>query len=144
MIVENETYVIYGCTTKINSINTVLSQDIPRIYGIQKNNIFFIMHFYVPISIRGKGLGTQLLVKIIEICKKNGCRRIDVDDMTDNFRKPNNIYIKNGFVYSVSNPFTPANHIKKKIFVRELDEYRRYVSYHVAYDNSNVSQICYY
>lgn len=100
MIVENETYVIYGCTTKINSISTVLSQDIPRIYGIQKNNIFFIMHFYVPISIRGKGLGTQLLVKIIEICKKNGCRRIDVDDMTDNFRKPNNIYIKNGFVYS--------------------------------------------
>lgn len=99
MIKEKEAYLIYQHTTKIDDILTVLTHDISIIYGTKKNRTFFLMHLYVPITMRGKGFGTQLLLEMIEICRINGCRRIDVDDMSDNFRKPNNIYIKNGFVY---------------------------------------------
>ena len=35
----------------------------------------------------------------MQFANNNNIKQIKVDDMSDNFMKPNNIYLKNGFTY---------------------------------------------
>ena len=48
---------------------------------------------------RGKGYATVLLNWLFDEVKSKGYKTINVDDCTDLFRKPNNIYLVNGFKY---------------------------------------------
>jgi GNAT superfamily N-acetyltransferase len=48
---------------------------------------------------RGKGYATVLLNWLFDEVKSKGYKTINVDDFTDLFRKPNNIYLLNGFKY---------------------------------------------
>jgi len=48
---------------------------------------------------RNKSHATQLLKHIINYCKNNSIVKIQLDDMTNNYRKDNNLYIKAGFEY---------------------------------------------
>lgn len=66
---------------------------------IIKNNICTITSFIIKEEYRNNGYGTFLLKKIIRYCLKNNIKKIELDDMSDNFNKENNIYIKNGFRY---------------------------------------------
>ena len=47
----------------------------------------------------GKGYATVLLNRLFDEVKSKGYKTINVDDCTDLFRKPNNIYLVNGFKY---------------------------------------------
>ena len=48
---------------------------------------------------RGKGYATVLLNWLFDIVKYKGYNTITLDDCTELFRKPNNIYLTNGFEY---------------------------------------------
>ena len=48
---------------------------------------------------RDKGYATILLNWLFLEVKSKGCKTITLDDCTDLFRKPNNIYLVNGFKY---------------------------------------------
>jgi hypothetical protein len=53
------------------------------------------------INYEQKGYGTILLNEVISILRKkySNIRTIELDDMTDRYRQPNNIYVKFGFTY---------------------------------------------
>ena len=53
------------------------------------------------INFEQKGYGTILLNEVIDTLKKkySSIRTIELDDMTDRYRQPNNIYLKFGFTY---------------------------------------------
>ena len=53
------------------------------------------------INFEQKGYGSILLNEVIDTLKKkySSIRTIELDDMTDRYRQPNNIYVKFGFTY---------------------------------------------
>lgn len=48
---------------------------------------------------KGMGFGSDLLKFIKQYCADTNIKTITLDDCTDNYRKTNNIYLKNGFLY---------------------------------------------
>ena len=58
-----------------------------------------ITGLYTFEAYRGKGYATTLLNWLFDNLKSKGYNTIKVDDCTDLFRKPNNIYLVNGFKY---------------------------------------------
>lgn len=58
-----------------------------------------ITSLYTFEGYRGKGYATVLLNWLFDEVKSKGYKTINVDDCTDLFRKPNNIYLVNGFKY---------------------------------------------
>jgi GNAT superfamily N-acetyltransferase len=70
------------------------------ISGIIDNEILGITSLFVPGHMRGQGLGTYLIKKlIINAYNDKNIKIIELDDMSDNYRKNNNIYKKLGFYY---------------------------------------------
>ena len=60
----------------------------------------FINYFHINPTIRGKGIGIQLLNNIIEFSKKTyNIDKVSLMDQSSRYRKPHNIYIKLGFIY---------------------------------------------
>jgi ribosomal protein S18 acetylase RimI-like enzyme len=72
---------------------------IGNIYGIINNNNCNLISLIIKEGYREYGFGTLLLKIFIRICKNKKIKKIELDDMTDNFNKKNNIYLKNGFRY---------------------------------------------
>ena len=50
-------------------------------------------------SYQHRGIGSKLLLKLIEHCRLSSIRAILLDDMSDGFETSNNIYVKHGFKY---------------------------------------------
>jgi len=64
----------------------------------------YINYFHVNPINRGKGIGSKLLVKVIEESKERfNINKVLLDDESQNYRKPRNIYIKHGFGYLNNN-----------------------------------------
>jgi len=85
------------------SLSATLVQEHPHqlrngkiYYG---NKCIVIGSLYVDSKLRNKGIGSILLDKIIQYAKNNRVKKIVLDDMTDNYRQSNNIYLKHGFTY---------------------------------------------
>jgi hypothetical protein len=74
----------------IGDINCVINHN-------DLNIIITSFYVYIP----NNGYGTILLQELIKDIKElyRNIKTIELDDMTDRFRKNNNIYIKNGFNY---------------------------------------------
>jgi len=72
-----------------------------KIYGVINKNykVCNITLFKIKKHFQNKKHGTRLLQYYIQLCKDSNVKHIELDDMTDNYRKNNNIYIKVGFVY---------------------------------------------
>jgi len=77
-------------------INNIIIGDINSIID---ENTCIIKYIIVKDEFRNKGYGTMLLQELIEYCKECKINKIELDDMSDNFRKDNNIYLKNNFQY---------------------------------------------
>ena len=76
------------------------SEDIPFACGVVDGRAFALLALKVPPALRGRGLGSRLLRGLAAWCEEEeGCRRIDVDDMSDRARRADNIYVRHGFVY---------------------------------------------
>ena len=58
-----------------------------------------ICNLVVNKKFRGQGYGTRLLRIAMDEIKKKNIHVIKLDDMSDRFRKKNNIYVKHGFKY---------------------------------------------
>ena len=85
-----------------NKVCIFLKNDentIGEIYSIIDKNTCIIVSMIIKEEWRGQGYGTLLLKNIIEYCKECNINKIELDDMSDNFNKKNNIYVKNGFKY---------------------------------------------
>jgi ribosomal protein S18 acetylase RimI-like enzyme len=67
---------------------------------IYKNNTATITWIKTKKENRNNGYASKLLHHIIEYCKKIKVSEINLDDMTDNYRKNNNLYIKHGFTHA--------------------------------------------
>lgn len=72
----------------IGDINSVIIED-----------TCIIKYILVKDGFRNRGFGTLLLKKLIEHCRECNINKIELDDMSDNFGKNNNIYLKNNFQY---------------------------------------------
>ena len=95
---EDGTIVVYLHTHKLD-IKQVLFQELPVAFGKYSNRTCTLMTLFVPEHIRLQGIGSNLIFEIAKECHLIGCRRIDVDDMSDRCFQPHNIYIKHGFRY---------------------------------------------
>ena len=60
---------------------------------------FVVLTLWVHRAHRNQGIGTKLLQGVAKWCEHRGVRRIDVDDVTDRWRMPCNVYGRLGFVY---------------------------------------------
>jgi GNAT superfamily N-acetyltransferase len=54
---------------------------------------------FVNSSVQGKGLGTLLLSAVIITAGNEGIEKVTLDDVSNNYRKRDNIYLKLGFRY---------------------------------------------
>lgn len=79
----------------------VIYDDKSYISGIvYVNDELYINYFHVDIKNRGKGIGSQLLKKIILISKNEyNIKEVTLTDESERYRKNKNIYIKFGFFY---------------------------------------------
>jgi GNAT superfamily N-acetyltransferase len=68
-------------------------------YMVDEDMPVSITSLYTFEGYRGKGYATVLLNWLFDEVKSKGYKTINVDDCTDLFRKPNNIYLVNGFKY---------------------------------------------
>lgn len=85
------------------SLSATLVQEHPRELRNGKvyysNNYIILGSLYVDRKLRNKGIGSILLDQLVQYAKNNHVNKIVLDDMTDNYRQPNNIYLKHGFQY---------------------------------------------
>ncbi|AYV76408.1 MAG: acetyltransferase GNAT family protein [Terrestrivirus sp.] len=58
-----------------------------------------IHNLWVEEQFRNKKIGTHLLRKLVIKMFDMGIVHIELDDMSDNYRKVRNIYVKHGFKY---------------------------------------------
>jgi len=70
-----------------------------KIEGFITERTAIITNLYVKQEFRTKKLGTNLIKMFCEEVIKYGCVNIELDDMSNNQRQENNIYIKLGFKY---------------------------------------------
>jgi predicted acetyltransferase len=89
-------------STKITKLTIKLKTKkniIGYINGIIDFDKSIILSLFVKEDFRNKHYGSYLLKKYIKICKNKNIKTIEVDDMSDNFNKSNNIYLQNNFNY---------------------------------------------
>ena len=85
------------------SLSATLVQENP--HELRSGKVYYgsktimLGSLYVDPKLRNKGIGSILLNQLIQYAKKNQVKQIVLDDMTDNYRMPNNIYLKHGFRY---------------------------------------------
>lgn len=72
---------------------------VSKAYAILKDRVLFLMLIHVPRESRGLGVATRLLRRILQVGYQLGCRRAELDDMSDRFMRPENLYRRNGFRY---------------------------------------------
>jgi len=107
-VVEDNQYHKFIFTIHDYKENTISNSGISKESEI-KGYIVFIVCFQdlnciimdFNINYEQKGYGTILLNEVIDTLKKKYSiiRTIELDDMTDRYRQPNNIYLKFGFTY---------------------------------------------
>lgn len=66
---------------------------------IKTNGVFHILNLHTHPDYRNNGYASLLLKFIIQFCSQNMVRLITLDDCSDNYRKPDNIYLEHGFKY---------------------------------------------
>ena len=58
-----------------------------------------ITDLYVKHEYRNQSYGTKLLKHVIQIARERNCESIILDDCSDRFKMPHNIYVICGFKY---------------------------------------------
>ena len=66
---------------------------------IVDRSILMLQGLHVIPELRGNGIGSHILRYIQAYAGANGYERIELDDMSDRFGQPRNIYLKHGFRY---------------------------------------------
>jgi len=64
-----------------------------------RNTYCMIQYVFTKEEHRNKKYATYLLLYLKQYCKNNNVKIIKLDDCSDKFNHPNNLYLKNGFKY---------------------------------------------
>jgi hypothetical protein len=92
---------------------------------IVDGNSVYITNLFVPEELRGCGLALKALHDVCKEAYRLNIPFMKVDDMSDHYRQPNNIYMKAGFAYMdatsgcemVARTSTVSRYLKKYIFL---------------------------
>ena len=76
------------------------SLEYGNIEGIVIDRKATLISIFVYPEYRNKGYGTELFLYFLQQSFMNGAIHIELDDCSSYYRKPNNIYLKYGLVYS--------------------------------------------
>lgn len=103
----NEIHICYYGETPFDVLHLKDLSNIQshKIYGYlqfiphKEEGKLYISGLYVASDYRNQGIGSCLIDFIVDYCLLTHINDIHVDDMSDNFRTSNNIYVKNGFEY---------------------------------------------
>lgn len=106
---------------KPKDIFEAMNTDIPRALFVIRNRNAFLLHLYVPLYLRHHGIARRMLFEVSRECLRNNCEKIYVDDMSDRFRKDDNIYIRFGFVYK--NICDSEMYVNIKKLMENIEEY---------------------
>lgn len=93
--------------SKNPTFTTYISHNIKYIGFIiwyVENSECNILYMEIYNSHKGKGFGSKLLKYVIDACTKKNVKLIKLDDCSENYLKPNNIYIKHNFQY-INKPY---------------------------------------
>ena len=100
-ILHEEQYkIVVPSSFQSEKIVDAIESEIPRALFYINNFEAYLLQLYVPPFLRNCGHGKQMLFDVATECLKHGCVTIHLDDMSDRFRKKNNIYIRCGFRYN--------------------------------------------
>lgn len=58
-----------------------------------------VIKLYVSLNSQHQGLATNMLTHLIDVCKLANIKKIELDDMSDNLNRRDNIYRNVGFDY---------------------------------------------
>ena len=106
--ISGEIHVLYYGDREIDIHNDLKGLEHIEKHGIygymqfipcQEEKKLYITSLYVAPSYRNCGIGTRLIDWVIDYSLLTKIDSIHVDDMSDNFRKLNNIYTNVGFTY---------------------------------------------
>ena len=95
--------IFYISDYTFETIIDVLSQPVPKLFGIYSRTTFHLMTLFVPESLRNNKRATTLISTLFDYCVDHRIKFIEVDDMSDHFNQPNNVYLKCGFKYEKPN-----------------------------------------
>ena len=96
--------VVYYCRRTL-SLKEILDRRVPRLFGYFLDSSFQVTFLGVPLHLRNRGIGSFLLLTLLSELKSKNCLRVELDDMSERFNHPHNIYLKCGFQYT--NPGMP-------------------------------------
>ena len=71
-----------------------------HISGIVIGRVAYIQSLYIDNMYRNRNFGTMLLHWFLNKSFNENAIHVELDDCSSNYRKSNNIYIKNGFYYA--------------------------------------------
>ena len=88
-----------------------ICRDIPQghILGVVSGRIATVQSLYIRPPYRNRKYATMLLLTFLHLAFKENAIHVELDDCSSNYRKPSNIYIKNGFRYSSTDHRMCAN-----------------------------------
>lgn len=96
---DGETLLVFLPTDDRTVVGIMNNEHIPKAFGKMSNRVLFLMHIFVPGDMRRRGVGSRLLRHFLREGYHLGCRRAELDDMSDMFALPTNLYVRHGFYY---------------------------------------------
>ena len=96
---EGNNIVVYEGDVKLTVRAAMRRDDVARAFGVNRGDIFTLMVLFVPDVQRANGVGSSLLKETMRNAWQSGCSIVEVDDMSDRFNRPHNIYRNHGFKY---------------------------------------------
>jgi GNAT superfamily N-acetyltransferase len=92
----------YNCRLKINKKEIGYCNFIMIFGNTRFTKTLFISYLHIHKQFRNQKYGTKLLHYVSKYAYKKGIYYIELADMSDNYNKKNNIYIKFGLIYNFS------------------------------------------
>ena len=88
-------------------INKIIPQG--HISGIVSGRIAIIQSLFIEENCRNRKYGSMLLLTFLHHAYNANAIHVELDDCSSNYRKPSNIYLKNGFTYTDTDHHMSAN-----------------------------------
>lgn len=83
------------------TLKSIIDKRTPRLFGYLLESSFQVTFLGVPSHLRNRGIGRLLLLTLAKKLISEDVSLIELDDMSERFNHPQNIYLKCGFQYRI-------------------------------------------